>query len=93
MDNRANNLKALRDDVNQTTNALTITVDKLVDRGDKLDALHAKAENLNSSSYHFHKSARRVHHTMRWRNYKITIFISKFHFLVSMPYHKMYIHF
>ncbi|CAF3806604.1 unnamed protein product [Rotaria magnacalcarata] len=77
VDNKTNNLNALRADVTETTNVLRVTVEKLVDRGDRLDALNARAEDLNSSSYHFHGSARRIQRTMKWRNYKITIFISK----------------
>ncbi|CAF3777294.1 unnamed protein product [Rotaria magnacalcarata] len=76
VDNKTNNLNALRADVTETTNVLRVTVEKLVDRGDRLDALNARAEDLNSSSYHFHGSARRIQRTMKWRNYKITIFIS-----------------
>ena len=75
---KTNNLNALRADVAETTNVLKVTVDKLVDRGDKLDALNARAEDLNSSSFHFHGSARRVQQRMKWRNYKITLFISMF---------------
>ncbi|CAF1073122.1 unnamed protein product [Rotaria magnacalcarata] len=75
VDNKTNNLNALRADVTETTNVLRVTVEKLVDRGDRLDALNARAEDLNSSSYHFHGSARRIQRTMKWRNYKITIFI------------------
>ncbi|CAF2597938.1 unnamed protein product [Rotaria sp. Silwood2] len=75
VDDKINNLHALRADVAETTNVLKVTVDKLVDRGDRLDALSARAEDLNSSSYHFHGSARRVQRSMKWRNYKITIFI------------------
>ncbi|CAF0963015.1 unnamed protein product [Rotaria sordida] len=75
VDNKANNLNELRADVAETTNVLKVTVDKLVDRGDRLDALNARAEDLNTSSYHFHGSARRIQRSMKWRNYKITIFI------------------
>lgn len=75
-DNRTlSNLAALRSDVADTTNVLKVTVDKLVDRGDRLDALSARAEDLNSSSYHFHGSARRVQRRMKWQNYKMTIVI------------------
>ena len=78
VDNRtANNLRSLRADVAETTDVLKVTVDKLVDRGDRLDALNAQAEDLSSSSYHFHGAARRVQRRMKWQNYKITICIGK----------------
>jgi len=73
-----NNLSELRADVAATTNVLKVTVDKLVQRGENLDALNNRAEDLSSTSYHFRRTARRVNRHMRWQNWKLTIFISKF---------------
>ncbi|UJR07690.1 hypothetical protein I4U23_011975 [Adineta vaga] len=73
--NRMNDLNALRADVTETTNVLKVTVDKLVDRGERIDALSERANDLSSSSYHFHGSARRVQQRMKWRNRKLTCFI------------------
>ena len=73
----ANNLSALRADVAETTNVLKVTVDKLVDREDRLNALSARADDLNSSSLHFHGAARRVQRKMKWQSYKLTIIIGK----------------
>lgn len=75
-----NNLNALKDDVAATTSALRVTVDKLVQRGENLDALNNRAEDLSSTSYHFRGTARRVNRQMRWQNCKLTFFISKFSF-------------
>jgi hypothetical protein len=72
---KKNNLSALRADVNETTQVLKVTVDKLVDRGERLDALTAKADDLNASSGVYYVSTRRVNRHMKWQNYKITIFI------------------
>lgn len=80
VDYKKNNLKALRADVDETTHALKVTVDKLVDRGDRLDVLSAKANDLNASSVHFHGSTRRVNRKMKWQNYKITIVLGKCNF-------------
>jgi vesicle-associated membrane protein 4 len=73
-----NNLSALRDDVAVTTNVLRGAVDKLVQRGENLDALNNRAEDLGSTSYHFRGTARRVNRQMRWQSWKLSIFISKF---------------
>ena len=78
-DNQANNnISALRADVAATTDVLKVTVDKLVQRGENLDAMNNRAEDLNSTSYHFRGTARRVHNQMRWQNWKLTFFISRF---------------
>ncbi len=76
-----NNLSELRADVAATTSVLKVTVDKLVQRGENLDALNNRAEDLGSTSYHFRGTARRVNRHMRWQNWKLTIFISKFFFI------------
>ncbi len=73
-----NNLHSLRADVAATTDVLKVTVDKLVQRGENLDAMNTRAEDLNSTSYHFRNTARRVNRHMKWQNCKITFFISKF---------------
>ncbi|CAF0873020.1 unnamed protein product [Rotaria sp. Silwood1] len=70
-----NNINELRADVAATTDVLKVTVEKLVQRGDNLDALNNRAETLNSTSYHFRGAARRVNRRMRWQNYKLTIFM------------------
>ena len=77
MDYKRSNLNALQADVNETKNILTVTVDKLVDRSERLDALAAKADDLNTSSVHFHGSARRASRKMKWQNRKMTIALGK----------------
>lgn len=74
----SNNFNSLRADVAATSDVLKVTVDKLVRRGENLDALNHRAEDLNSVSYHFRGTARRVNRNMAWRNYKLTFFISMF---------------
>ena len=81
VDYKKKNLNVLRADVDETKNILTVTVDKLVERGDRLDALAAKADDLNTSSVHFHGSARRVSRKMKWQNRKVSICIGKISFV------------
>ncbi|CAF1102262.1 unnamed protein product [Adineta ricciae] len=71
----ADNLIALRTDVTKTTNVLKVTIEKLVDRDDRLDVLTERAHDLSASSHHFHDSGRHVQQRMKWKNRKLTIFI------------------
>ncbi|CAF1670853.1 unnamed protein product, partial [Adineta ricciae] len=73
----ADNLIALRTDVTKTTNVLKVTIEKLVDRDDRLDVLTERAHDLSASSHHFHDSGRHVQQRMKWKNRKLTIFISR----------------
>ncbi len=79
-----NNLTSLRADVAATTDVLKVTVDKLVQRGENLDVLNNRADDLSSTSYHFRGTARRVNRHMRWQNWKLTFFISKFFFEIIL---------
>ncbi|CAF1611637.1 unnamed protein product [Adineta ricciae] len=72
----ASNLNALRADVTATTDVLKVTVGKLVQRGENLDALNNRADDLYSTSYHFRGAARRVDRNMKWKNIKLTVFIA-----------------
>jgi hypothetical protein len=45
--------------------------------------LSARVEELTMSSGHFHGSARTIQRRMKWRRYKMTIIISKYHFLID----------
>lgn len=69
------NLSALRADVTETTNALKMTVEKLVQRGDNLDHMNARAQDLSSSSYYFRGTSRQLNRRMQWQSYRLTIFI------------------
>ncbi|UJR38479.1 hypothetical protein I4U23_031147 [Adineta vaga] len=54
-----------------TTNVLKVTdVDKLVQRGENLDAMNNRADDLFSTSYHFRGAARQMNRNMRWKNIK-----------------------
>ena len=70
-----NHLSLLKNDVNETTNILKVTVDKLIQRGEHLDEMNAQAEQLNSSSVHFQGSARNLNRRFRSQNNKFTFLI------------------
>ncbi len=77
-------LERLRSEVRERQEILVESLKTIINyklrRDDRLDGLTARAEDLSSSSYHFHGSARRVQRGMKWQKYKITIFSGKFSF-------------
>jgi len=65
-------LERLRSEVRERQEILVESLQKRIDyelrRDDRLEGLTTRAEDLSSSSYHFHGSARRVRRRMKWRN-------------------------
>ncbi|CAF1326233.1 unnamed protein product [Adineta ricciae] len=72
---QANKLYVLPADVKKTTNVLKVTVEKLVERSIQLDMLNERADDLSSSSHHFHDSGRHVQQRMKCRYWKLSIAI------------------
>ncbi len=52
--------------------------DDLVERGEKLDLLVDKTDNLSATAVTFKTTARTVHHKMWWKNIRYDIILGKF---------------
>lgn len=46
-------------------------IDKVLDRGDRLELLVDKTANLQGSTYRFRKQARRLRSNVWWKNVKL----------------------
>lgn len=62
----------LQDDVSEVTHLMKNNIEKVVDRGDRLDDLQERSEDLHSSSIQFHKSSRSLKRKMCCQNAKMT---------------------
>lgn len=47
-------------------------IDKVLDRGDRLELLVDKTANMQGNTFRFRKQARRFRSTVWWRNVKLT---------------------
>lgn len=47
-------------------------IDKVLDRGDRLELLVDKAANMQGNTFRFRKQARRFRSNVWWRNVKLT---------------------
>lgn len=65
----------LSSEVNEVTNLLKTNVDKIVDRGERIDNLHERSANLGNNAIRFQKCAVEVRRKARWKNIKLNIFI------------------
>lgn len=61
--------------VNEVVDIMRSNVNKILERGEKLDDLGERAESLEVGANQFHTSARRIKRKMWWQNVKMWIII------------------
>lgn len=59
--------------VQHVRTVLEDSIDKVLERGEKIDSLIQKSENLDTQAFKFHTSSRTLKRTLRWRNAKCQI--------------------
>ena len=65
----------LKAHVAEVSNIMTENIQKIMDRGERLDSLNARSEGLTANSEIFRSSSRRVARKMWWKNARLNIFI------------------
>lgn len=56
----------------QVRNVMIENIDKVLDRGERLELLVDKTANMQGNTFRFRKQARRFRSVMWWRNVKLT---------------------
>lgn len=79
---RSNNLDRLQSDVSEVTHLLKENVEKVVQRGDKIDDLQTRSEELQIGATHFNRRANQVRRKMCWQNCKMTLIIAFVVFII-----------
>ncbi|KAK2994177.1 hypothetical protein RJ640_018162 [Escallonia rubra] len=72
-DPNADRINRLKGEMSQVRNVMIENIDKVLDRGDRLELLVDKTANLQGNTFRFRKQARRFRSTVWWRNVKLTI--------------------
>ncbi|KAI4337303.1 hypothetical protein L6164_015736 [Bauhinia variegata] len=72
-DPNADRINRLKGEMNQVRNVMIENIDKVLDRGDRLELLVDKTANLQGNTFRFRKQARRFRSTVWWRNVKLTV--------------------
>ena len=58
--------------ISQVRNVMIENIDKVLDRGDRLELLVDKSANMQGNTFRFRKQARRFRSTVWWKNVKLT---------------------
>ncbi|KAI3851233.1 hypothetical protein MKW98_008825 [Papaver atlanticum] len=72
-DPNADRINRLKGEMSQVRNVMIDNIDKVLERGDRLELLVDKTANMQGNTFRFRKQARRFKNTLWWRNVKLTI--------------------
>ncbi|XP_021738867.1 vesicle-associated membrane protein 711-like isoform X2 [Chenopodium quinoa] len=70
-DPNADRINRLRGEMDQVRNVMVENIDKVLDRGDRLELLVDKTANLQGNTFRFRKQARRFRSNVWWKNVKL----------------------
>jgi len=71
--NNPDKISTLREEVDQVKDIMVRNIDELVERGEKLDLLVDKTENLSASAVTFKTASRNLQRKFWWKNMRLTI--------------------
>lgn len=72
-DPNADRINRLKGEMSQVRNVMIENIDKVLERGDRLELLVDKTTNMQGNTLRFRKQARRFRSTVWWRNVKLMI--------------------
>ncbi|MCO5557720.1 hypothetical protein L7F22_011291 [Adiantum nelumboides] len=70
-DPSADSINRMKGEINQVRYVMLENIDKVLERGDRLELLSDKTSNIQNRAFRFRKQARRFRGTMCWRNVKL----------------------
>ncbi|CAO2825833.1 unnamed protein product [Amaranthus hypochondriacus] len=74
-DPNADRINRLKGEMNQVKTVMIENIDKVLDRGDRLELLVDKTANLQGNTIRFRKHARRFRSNVWWKNVKIMVLL------------------
>ncbi|KAL4323770.1 hypothetical protein GQ457_11G016590 [Hibiscus cannabinus] len=72
-DPNADRINRLKGEMGQVRNVMIENIDKVLERGDRLELLVDKTANMQGNTFRFRKQTRRFRNTVWWRNAKLTV--------------------
>ncbi|XP_026199048.1 vesicle-associated membrane protein 8 [Anabas testudineus] len=68
-------VQSLREQVDGVKNIMTQNVDRILARGERLDDLMGKSEDLQAGAQHFKQTSQKVARAYWWKNVKLIVLI------------------
>ena len=74
-DPAADNIGRVRSQINDVKDVMVQNIEKVLERGEKIELLVDKTDKLNQQAFKFEKQSKRLKSAMWWKNVKMTIFL------------------
>lgn len=68
-------IKELQNDVDQITSVMQSNINKVLERGDRIDTLDERSELLNRRANEFRINSRNIRRKMWWQNFRFQLII------------------
>lgn len=68
-------IKELQNDVNQITSVMQSNINKVLERGDRIDTLNERSELLNSRANEFRINSRNIRRKFWWQNFRFQLIL------------------
>ncbi|KAI3823528.1 hypothetical protein L1987_04967 [Smallanthus sonchifolius] len=72
-DPNADRMNRLKGEMSQVRNVMIQNIDRVLERGDRLESLVDKTANMQNNTFRFKKQSRRFRNTMWWQNVKLMV--------------------
>ncbi|KAL8255922.1 hypothetical protein R6Q59_030989 [Mikania micrantha] len=72
-DPNADRMNRLKGEMSQVRSVMIQNIDKVLERGDRLESLVDKTANMQNNTFRFRKQSRRFRNTMWWQNVKLMV--------------------
>ncbi|XP_013072802.1 vesicle-associated membrane protein 3-like isoform X1 [Biomphalaria glabrata] len=79
---RTDNLDHLQNEVSEVTSLLKDNVEKVLQRGERIDTLQSRSEDLENNSTQFKRAAVQIKKKMWWKNCKMACILGSVIFLI-----------
>jgi vesicle-associated membrane protein 7 len=75
-DSQSSKMERVEDEINQVKGVMIENIDKVLQRGEKIELLVDKTEQLNEHAFVFHKGSRDLRRQLWWKNVKLMLLIA-----------------
>ncbi|VFQ60738.1 unnamed protein product [Cuscuta campestris] len=82
-DPNADRINRLKGEMSQVRNVMIENIDKVLERGDRLELLVDKTANMQGNTIRFRKQARRFKNAVWWRNVKLIVAVIFFLLVIA----------
>eukprot|EP00808_Paulinella_micropora_P031456 g62300.t1 len=75
---KTDKVQKVREEINQVKDVMIKNIDKVLERGEKIELLVGKTDALDQHAVKFKKQSRQLKHSMWWKNVKLMLLLTLF---------------